>query len=128
MSYTVDAMHDHVIRFGSLVLHFSQYKLTGSCIVREQGTASGSSAVAAVYPKGSRMTLRGRLAPGVSVSMTGQTLCGMMRAGATVPAVIDNMVLPSARLIAFSIEDTQPAPEITVVLFTEDAVTREEDV
>ena len=70
--------------FGTIVLHLQEYQITGGCLLHEQGTAEGDAAVTAVYPKGTRIVLKGRLSAWhPDLAAVGASLDAAVRSGLT---------------------------------------------
>ena len=55
-------LQDFAVTVGTVTLHLDEYCITGGALLRESGNAEGSAAVTALYPKGTRLKLKGKLA------------------------------------------------------------------
>ena len=125
MSEIVRKMQKYDVIIGDTVLHMSAYQLTGSCMLREQGTAGGSAAVTASWPKGTRIVLKGTL---IGTDYVRTALDALLRAGTTQTVQIGHVVYSNARLIGYRISEGTELPEIMVIFYTNTAAALEATV
>lgn len=121
MSTEICQMKRYAVSIGETVLYLSAYQLTGSCLVREQGTAAGAGAVTACWPNGTRLMLKGRLADTAPAA----ALDAILRAGTTQTLQLGTIVYSSARLIGYRISEGEDVPELMLLFHTAAAVTEE---
>ncbi len=126
MSVAVEMLHSYDVLVGTVLLHLSDYKLVGGCLVQEQGTADGMGVVTACFPKGTRLTLKGRLAPSTDMAEAAAALDMAMRSGAVSTLKVGKLVYDSARLIGYSFSGGVQAPEAVLLFHTTEALTKEE--
>lgn len=125
----VRTMREFPVTFGSLTLHLQEYQITGGCLLREQGTAAGDAAVAAVYPKGTRIALKGRLVPSrPETASVSAALDAAVRSGITRTVWLGDLRCQGMRLIGYTIGLRDTAAEVTLVFYTQTPLdTGEED-
>ena len=123
MAFLPSPMRDIPVTVGTLVLHLSSYRLAGSSILHEDGTADGTSAVTAAYPRGTRLTLRGLLAPAAAPAATAVALDTLLRAQTAADLTIGSLCLHGARVLAYTLEEEGDAPSLSIVFLTEQALT-----
>ncbi len=123
MPYQFDNGRDIPVTLGTLVLHLTGYRLSGSSILHEDGTADGTSAVTAAYPRGTRMTLRGQLSPLVDTAAAAVALDTLLRAQTASDLTVGGLCLPGARVLAYTLEADAGAPVLSVVFLTAAALT-----
>lgn len=125
MSIETEALQSYDVLVDGVLLHLSEYKLVGGCLVQEQGTAAGKGTVAACFPKGTRLTLRGRLAPSTDMAAAAAALDMVMRSGVTRILHVGNLVYDEARLIGYSFGGGIQAPEAVLLFHTTQMLTKE---
>lgn len=119
----LEGVQDIAVTVGGLVLHLSEYRITGGCLVREQGNAEGTASVAALYPKGTRIMLKGRVAPPQeSFAAAGASLDAALRGGEQTELRIGFLTAHNATLIGYTMEQGAFPPELTLVFFTASAL------
>lgn len=128
MSVQVRELQDHRVLIGDVILHFSEYKINGSCFLHEQGTATGDAAVTACFPKGRRITLKGRLASSTDTAAAVAAIDMVLRSGATRYLYLGKLVCPDARLISYVISEGADFPELTLLFYSGSPLQREADV
>lgn len=117
--YYVRETADYTVTFGDVTLHLSDYQLTGGCLLREQGTSGGTAAVTALYPKGTRIALTGRLVPTQELlSQTGTALDAALRSGTEVSVTLGSLVCKNLRLIGYTLKPGETAAEVKLVFYT----------
>ncbi|MDE5563893.1 MAG: hypothetical protein K2I93_01955 [Oscillospiraceae bacterium] len=125
MSIDVETLQSYDVLVGAVLLHLSDYKLVGGCMVQEQGTANGTATVTACFPKGTRLTLKGRLAPSTDMAAAAAALDMVLRSGVTRTLRVGKLVYNDARLIGFSFGGGTQAPEVMLLFHTAEALTKE---
>ena len=123
----LNAMRDHQVTFGTVTLHLQTYTITGGCLLREQGTADGDAAVAAVYPKGTRIVLKGKIAPPLEhFSDAAAALDACVRGGIPRTLHLGFLTCEGARLIGYTMGTQDTAADVTLVFYTQTPLTTEE--
>ncbi len=113
-------MQDYTLTIGTVTVHLHEYRITGGCLLRETGTAEGNGAVAAIYPKGTKIQLKGKAAPPVSqIALVGAALDSMLRDGSTQDVRLGLLKAKDVRLIGYTMELNDTAAELTLVLYTD---------
>ncbi|MBR2086401.1 MAG: hypothetical protein IJ906_04595 [Oscillospiraceae bacterium] len=127
MTY-IRAMQDFPVTFGTLTLHLQEYQITGGCLLREQGTAAGDAAVAAVYPKGTRIAVKGKLAPpAAEFAAVGAALDATVRSGITRTVYLGDLRCQGMRLIGYTLGLRDITAEVTLVFYTQTPLDTEEE-
>ncbi len=126
MSVRLCEMKQYDVVLGDVVLHLSEYRLTGSCGIREQGTALGTGAVMECWPKGTRLVLKGKLSDTADAAEVAAALDAKLRSGLTMGVQLGRLLYMNARLIGYSIGEGYDVPEVTLLLATNTALTVEE--
>ncbi|MCR5717438.1 MAG: hypothetical protein K6F80_00170 [Oscillospiraceae bacterium] len=120
----IRTMCDHAVTFGSVTLHLQEYRITGGCLLHEQGTADGVSAVAAVYPKGTRIIMKGKLAPPCfNVAQAAAALDAALRGGITRAVQLDALQCTGMRLIGYTLGTQEAAADVTLIFYTQSPLT-----
>ncbi len=127
MNMTLCEMKQYDLILGEVVLHLAEYRLTGSCGVREQGTALGTGAVTACWAKCTRLVLKGKLSETADIAETAAALDAALRSGLTRGIRLGRLLYTDARLIGYSLGEGDGVPEITLMLMTNTALRTEED-
>lgn len=113
-------MQDYTVTIGTLVLHLEDFRITGNCTLREYGTAEGNGAVIWAYPRGTRIVLKGRLAPPAEhFAAAGAALDRLLREGTVQSLRIGMLRCRDARLIGYSMQQAEFPAELTLVFFTD---------
>lgn len=106
--------------FGTIVLHMQEYQITGGCLLHEQGTAEGDAAVTAVYPKGTRIILKGKVASWVpEPAAVGAALDAAVRSGLPRDVTLGTLVCSDLRLIGYTLGLHDVVSEVTLVFYTQ---------
>lgn len=125
MKITVREMQSYPVQIGELTVYLSEYQIVGGCGISEQGTADGSGTVTAAFPKGTRLTLRGKLAPSSDMAAIIAAVDAAMRGGTTLPLHIKEIRCDAVRLIGFTLKEGQEFPELTLLCYTQSALVKE---
>lgn len=128
MNMHVRELQDHRVLIGDVMLHFSEYKINGSCLLHEQGTATGDAAVTACFPKGTRITLKGRLAPSTDTAAAVAAVDMVLRSGVKRYLYLGKLICPDARLISYVINEGADFPELTLLFYSSSPLQREANV
>ena len=128
MRTVVLGMKDYAVIVGNVVLHLSEYRLTGSCGIREQGTALGTGAVTACWPKGTRLVLKGKLSDTADIAEIAAALDAKLHSKVTMGVQLGRLLYTDARLIGYSIGEGADVPEVMLMLVTNTVLTVEENV
>ena len=124
----INAIQDLQVTFGTLTLHLQEYQITGGCLLREQGTSAGDAAVSAVYPKGTRIALKGKLAPpAADFAAVGAALDAAVRSGATRTVYLGDLRCQGMRLIGYTLGLRDITAEVTLVFYTQTALDMDDD-
>ena len=116
----LEQMQEYPVTIGELTLHLNGYRITGGCLVREQGTSDGTAAVTVLAPKGTRITLQGKLAPPEGCyAGAAAALDSLLREGGTMALSLGTLRCAGARLIGYTLDNTQLPPEVTLVFYTQ---------
>ena len=119
----IHAMQNFAVTFGTVTLHLQEYQITGGCLLREQGTAGGDAAIAAVYPKGTRIAVKGKLAPpAAQFAQVAAALDAAVRSGATRTVWLGGLRCQGMRLIGYTLGLHDVAAEVTLVFCTQTAL------
>lgn len=116
-------VQDYTVTLGELVLHMEEYRIAGSCALSEQGTAAGTAAVSACFPKGTRITLKGRIAERLAEAAV--QLDRVLHSGEAVRLHLGEIVCQNARLIGYTFGEGQEFPALTLVFYADDPFGRE---
>ena len=115
----LEGVQDIAVTVGELTLHLSEYRITGGCLVREQGNAEGTASVAVLYPKGTRITLKGKVAPPLeNYAAVGAALDAVLRGGDQMTLRMGFLTARKAMLIGYTMEQGAFPLELTLVFFT----------
>lgn len=106
------------VQFGEISLCMASCKVVGACVLTERATASNHAAVTASWPKGTRLTLQGKLAPEQSVSGVIAVLAQYLQDGTGQDVTVDGLVFADARLTAYTVSDGQETAEVMLQLYT----------
>lgn len=113
-------LQDFAVTVGTVTLHLDEYCITGGALLRESGNAEGSAAVTALYPKGTRLKLKGKLAPPLSnFAAAGEALDAMLRGGTQVNVRLGFLLARGVRLIGFTLEQKETAADVMLLLYTD---------
>ena len=119
MSVRLTGIRDFQFRLGSVTMHMSAYQVTGSCTVRETGTPDGGNAVTALWRKGTRLTLKGKLEPDVDTMQAAAAMDAVLRSGEKTDMVLSGVSYRDLRLIGYTLSDARDTPEVTLIFLTQ---------
>lgn len=115
---TLRTMRRFPVTVGGITLLLSSCKTVGAMVLREQCTADHTAAVTASYPKGTRITLEGWLAPAQDVSAVIAALAARLSEESTEDVTVRGLCYRSARLCGYTLHETQEHTAVTLVLYT----------
>lgn len=124
MKLWIRDVQDYTLTVGGVELHMSEYKIAGSCVLSEQGTASGEAAVSACFPKGTVITLKGRLIG--QLAETAVQLDKVLHSGEELVLHLGEIICRHARLIRYTFGEGRELPELMLVFYANDPFGREE--
>lgn len=103
---------------GGLQLYLRSWKTVGACVLREQCTADGTAGVTASFPKGTRLSLEGKLAPCEDTSAVTAALAQRLYDGTEEDVLVEGLCFSAARLCAYTVGAGQGAAEVTLQFYT----------
>lgn len=103
---------------GGTVLYLSAWKTAGTCVIRERCTAAGSAGVTASFPKGTRLTMEGKLAPTENAALVTAALAKRLHDGTQEDVTVEGIVFPQARLCGYTVSAGQQETELILVFYT----------
>ncbi len=115
------------VTVGGITLYLSSYKIVGVCVLKEQCTADNLAGVTASYPKGTRLTMQGKLAPSENSSAVTAVLAQRLADGSLEDVNVQGLVFTQARLCGYTITEGQSAPEVILQFYTAKTPTLAED-
>lgn len=121
MSLQLRQMSDIPLLVNDILLHLTEYAITGGCLVREQGTAEGTAAVTACYPKGTRLTLKGRLTD-TDTAKAAAALDTILHSGSACTVSIGALVCSELRLVGYALSGGEELPALELVFYTRAAL------
>ncbi|MBR3630984.1 MAG: hypothetical protein IKN55_11025 [Oscillospiraceae bacterium] len=127
MSMSLCNMKQYNVILGDFVLHLTEYRLTGSCSVREQGTAQGTGTVIECWPKGTRLVLKGKLSDATDPAETAAVLDHVLRSGLTRGVRLGRLLYTNARLVGYGLGEGNGVPEVSLVFVTNTVLQTEEN-
>ncbi len=125
--HLIREMQDLAVTFGEVTLHLYDYQITGGCLLHEQGTSEGTAAVTAIYPKGTRITLTGKLVPEeTAMASAAAALDAALRGGTTRTITLGKLVCASMRLVGYTLSLGESAGTVKLILRTDVPLTEAE--
>ncbi len=106
------------VTVGGITLYLSGYKTVGACLIREQGTADGITEIAALYPKGTRLTMEGTLPPQEDAAAVTAALAQRLQDGTQEMVTVQGLVYAAARLCGYTVAEGQEAARVTLQFYT----------
>lgn len=106
------------VTVGGITLYLAAYKTVGACLIREQGTADGVTEIAALYPKGTRLTLEGTLPPQADAAAVTAALAKRMQDGTQEDVTVQGLVYAAARLCGYTVSEGQENAKVTLQFYT----------
>ncbi len=127
MEVILQAVRSYPVEIGGVVLHLSAWKAVGMQVLSEQGTAAGETILTASHPRGTRLTLEGKLAPAQDAGVVTAVLAAQLQSGVQEDVQLRGLVFPAARLCGYTISEAQGAAELTLQLYTLQCPVRAEE-
>lgn len=107
------------VEIGGVKLYLSGWKTAGVRVLKEQCTAGNAAAVTASYPKGTRLTMEGKLAPAQDAAMVTAALAKRLNDDTQEDVTVQGLVFPAARLCAYTVTEGRGVSEVTLQFYTE---------
>ena len=124
MSLQLRQMQDIPLLVNDILLRLTDYAITGGCLVREAGTAEGTAVVTACYPKGTRLTLKGRLTDmNTDTAKTAAALDDILHSGSACKVTIGALQCSELRLVGYALSGGEDFPVLKLVFYTQAALT-----
>ncbi len=114
MSFILQNLKSFPVAIGQMLLYCSSYQITETSHLQESGTASGGNVLAGAWPKGIRITLKGRLT--ISPEQVIYTLSQAMLTEQILS--LTEIKFEHAMLCSYTISDQQEIPEMTLVFYS----------
>ena len=109
------------VRVCGVTLYLSAYKTVGACVLKEQCTADNLAAVTASFPKGTRLTMEGKLAPKQDAAAVTAALAKQLNDAVQEDVAVRGLVFPQARLCGYTVSENQTDTAVTLMFYTADA-------
>lgn len=106
------------VAVGGVRLYLSAWKTSGVRVLKEEYTSGGAAGVTASYPKGTRLTLEGKLAPMQDTAAVTAELAGRLAAGTQEEITVHGLCFSGARLCAYTVTEGQGAAEVMLQFHT----------
>jgi hypothetical protein len=119
-SISLHSLQSYPVTVNGLTLLLSGWQAVGSCVLREEGTAEGNAALTSAYPKGTRLTLRGKLTPVTTGVRAAAAFAEMLQNGTVQDVTVQTLCFPAARLCGYTVREEQELPEAVLVFFVSD--------
>ncbi len=101
-----------------VTLYLSAYKTAGTCVLKEQCTADNLAAVTASFPKGTRLTMEGKLAPAQDAAAVTAALAKQLNDGTQEDVTVRGLVFSQARLCGYTVSENRTDTAVTLVFYT----------
>lgn len=106
------------VTIGGITLYLSSCRTVGASVLREQCTADNTAAVTASYPKGTRVTLEGWLAPMQDAAAVIAALAARLSDASEEDVTVCGLCFQSARLCGYSVNENQEHTAVTLTFYT----------
>ncbi|MDE5768488.1 MAG: hypothetical protein K2H82_03805 [Oscillospiraceae bacterium] len=103
------------VQIGDFVIYLSEYQITQSSSLKESGSVDGNVILTSCVSLGSRLKLKGKLAPMLSPDQVIATLSGRMLHPENLQ--IRNLTFPGAMLCSFTVGENSEMPDISLVFY-----------
>ncbi len=107
------------VEIGGVRLYLSKWKMTGVRVLREQCHSGNAAAVTASYPKGTRLTMEGKLAPRQGAASVTAALAKRLSEGTKEDVQVQGLTFPAAVLCAYTLTQDGSAVEVMLQFYTE---------
>lgn len=115
----------HPVTVGDVTLYLSGWKCTGAAVIREQCTADGTAGVTAGYPKGTRLSMEGKLPPAADAAAVTAALAKRLHDGTMETITVGGLCFADARLCGYTVQAGRGAADVTLLFYAADAPERE---
>lgn len=115
----------HPVTVGDVTLYLSGWKCTGAAVIREQCTADGTAGVTAGYPKGTRLSMEGKLPPAADAAAVTAALAKRLHDGTRENITVGGLCFADARLCGYTVQAGRGAADVTLLFYAPDAPERE---
>lgn len=106
------------VTIGGITLYLSSCRTVGVSVLREQCTADNLAAVTASYPKGTRVTLEGWLAPAQDAQAVIAALAARLFDASEEDVTVRGLCFQNARLCGYTVNENQEHTAVTLTLYT----------
>lgn len=106
------------VTIGGITLCMSSCRTVGVSVIREQCTADNLAAVTASYPKGTRVTLEGWLAPAQDVQAVIAALAARLFDAVEEDVTVRGLCFQNARLCAYTVNENQEHTAVTLTFYS----------
>lgn len=103
------------IQIGDFIIYLSEYQITQSSSLKESGSADGNVVLTSCVSLGSRLKLKGKLAPTLPPDQVITALSGKMLCAENLK--IRNLTFPDAMLCSFTVGENSELPDISLVFY-----------
>ncbi len=115
----------HPVRVGDVTLYLSGWKCVGAAVIREQCTADGTAGVTASYPKGTRLSMEGKLPPAADAAAVTAALAKRLHDGTMENITVGGLCFADARLCGYTVQAGQGTADVTLLFYAPDAPEKE---
>ena len=116
MSFVIQNLKKFPVQIGDLVIYLSGYQISQSSSLKESGTADGSNVLTACWEMGTRIKLKGKIAPDKTPEQVIYALSQAMLVSQNV--AIRNLLFQDAMLCGYTVLENQEMPEISFIFYT----------
>ncbi len=106
------------VTIGGITICLSSCRTVGVCVLREQCMADNTAAVTAAYPKGTRVTLEGWLAPAQDTAAVTAALAQRLFDGTQEDVSVCGLLFQGARLCSYAVHENQEHTAVTLTFYT----------
>ncbi|MDE6087416.1 MAG: hypothetical protein K2G25_03425 [Oscillospiraceae bacterium] len=103
------------VQIGDLVIYLSEYQITQSSSLKESGSVGGNVVLTSCVSLGSRLKLKGKLAPSLFPDQVITALSNKMLCPENLQ--IRNLTFPGAMLCSFTVGENSEMPDILLVFY-----------
>jgi len=116
MNLVLQSLRSFPVTIGELTLYLSEYQISETATLKESGTAGGGLVLSGCWPKGSRISLKGKLSPSLSPQTVIYTLSQALLTEQIL--LIQNLKFQNAMLCDYTVTENQDTPEIALLFFS----------
>ena len=121
MSYIIQNLKSFPVTIGTLTVYLSGCQISGSSTIKESGTADGSFVVSGYWQQGSRLKLKGKLAPSVAPEQVIIQIFQNMMQKRTL--LLNTLSFTNAMLCGYTLSEQEDTPELTLLFYCPDTPT-----